>query len=418
MMHSVPTAPTPPQFPIRTIRLGLFLMIVLLITSTWLTWQVGRQIRSAMDDQVKVLSAAEKVEHYGTILEMSVRAVVSNGDVAAAARYRALQPQLRSTLAGLREEVHGDRNEVEAAQVEHADVELSTLEYEALELASHGHVKQARDLLHSDRYGYLVDEYSAGIEEIEARASTFMDEVKSQLNFNIWLVVGLSGTSLLLVVLGWIVLIIPTRRWGVQLDLARAAAEEAKQLLQRHQGDLKEANDRLFEQARTDTLTGLSTRLRFNEDMEEIWPQIARSGSPSVSAVMCDVDFFKQYNDTYGHLAGDEVLRRVGEALNSVRRSTDRLYRMGGEEFLLVLDKCDVRHAEARAGEFREPIADLCIPHEASPLGIVTMSVGVACAAGTSAASIQSWLSSADEALYEAKAGGRNRVAASAVSAA
>jgi diguanylate cyclase (GGDEF)-like protein len=128
--------------------------------------------------------------------------------------------------------------------------------------------------------------------------------------------------------------------------------------------------------------------------------------------MICDIDHFKQYNDSCGHLAGDEVLRRVATALDNVRRSGDQLYRLGGEEFLVILHDCGPVDAAARAEDYRKAVERLEIPHPESPLGKVTISVGVA-PMGPATTTLQCWLNAADEAMYEAKSAGRNRVVAS-----
>lgn len=397
-----------PAFPIRTIRFGIALMIALLLGSTFLTWRMESEIRQSMEAQVDVLTAAEKVDHYGTVLDLSIRAVVTSGDPVAAARYRTLQPQLRALLTRLRSEVRG-QNAIEAAQVDRSDLALISMEYEALELASHGQFDEARQIIHGKKYEYLMDAYTQGIRGIEQRAARYVDSIKSQLNFNLWLIMGMSAASLFLVIVGWFALLVPMRRWGDRLDSAYAQAEHAARQLHEKQLELEQTNSLLFEQARTDALTGLSTRLRFHEDIEQLWPRIARK-QLSVCALMCDIDLFKQYNDTYGHVSGDEALREVAKALESERRAGDQIYRMGGEEFLIVLHDCSLGQAKRRAEDYRKAVGKIGIPHVCSTTGEVSVSIGVAPAGLGPEPSIQSWLSDADKALYEAKAAGRNAV--------
>lgn len=398
-------------FPIRTIRLGLALMIALLVASTILTWRVGNQIRQVMDEQVTVLMATEKVEHYGNVLELSIKAVVNHGDSEAADEYRRVQPQLRSVLNHLRSHVRGDPHEEAVAEIDRSDMELIGMEYRALNLAAKGEMEAARRIIYSPRYDYLVDTYVRGIQTIERRAERYVESTRWQLSLYMWLIVGMSAASLILVILGWVVLIVPTRRWGHQLDRARRDAEHSARLLELKQNELQRLNGQLFDQARTDALTGLSTRLKLNEDIAELWPRLERK-TATASVMICDLDYFKQYNDSCGHLAGDEVLRRVATSLDAVRRSGDQLYRLGGEEFLVLLHNCGPVDAAARAEDYRKAVERLEIPHPASPLGKVTISVGVA-PMGPSTTTLQGWLNAADEAMYKAKAGGRNRVVAS-----
>lgn len=121
-----------PAFPIRTIRIGLAIMIALLLASTALTWRLGNQIRSAVDAQVQVLTAAGKLEHYGNVLELSIKAVVNHGDAEAAAEYRRIQPRLRMVLTSLRSQIDEPVGEAQAALVDRSDLKLVELEYRAL----------------------------------------------------------------------------------------------------------------------------------------------------------------------------------------------------------------------------------------------------------------------------------------------
>src|SRR6202022_1789563 len=129
--------------------------------------------------------------------------------------------------------------------------------------------------------------------------------------------------------------------------------------------------------------------------------------------VMCDVDFFKAYNDSNGHLAGDEVLQAVARALTNTVRSGDQAYRYGGEEFLILLPEQSLDDGLAAAERYRRAIEALAIPHDSNPPGnVVTISAGVAFLSHSDGKSVRAWLNEADAALYRAKQLGRNRVLA------
>ena len=166
----------------------------------------------------------------------------------------------------------------------------------------------------------------------------------------------------------------------------------------------------LSEQAHTDPLTKLHNRLRLNEDLEMLHANSERYGRP-YSLGLCDVDYFKRYNDTYGHQAGDEALRTVADTLSRHAREGDRLYRYGGEEFLLLLPEQSARAAAKALERFRAALQGLRIEHASGPVGVLTCSVGIATYVPGSLASSAQLLKSADEALYQAKAAGRNRIA-------
>jgi two-component system, cell cycle response regulator len=182
--------------------------------------------------------------------------------------------------------------------------------------------------------------------------------------------------------------------------------------LANQQVELERLNSQLFRQARIDGLTEVGNRLKMREDLNILVARVAEQGE-RFCAVMCDVDHFKLYNDEYGHLQGDEVLKKVAETLVQGCRPNDEVYRYGGEEFLLVMPEQSIEAACAAAERHRARIEHLAIPNIGSPATIVTISAGVA-AMTTTRPSIQEWLEGADGALYRAKQLGRNRVVVAA----
>jgi diguanylate cyclase (GGDEF)-like protein len=181
---------------------------------------------------------------------------------------------------------------------------------------------------------------------------------------------------------------------------------------------LASANQVLLQYAERDHLTGLFNRRYMDERLNYEITRAQREGS-SLSLCMADLDFFKRYNDTYGHQAGDRVLRAVADALKRGVRPDDSVSRYGGEEFLIMLPDTDAEGARAVAERLRERVMDLNIAHETSPIGgVLTISLGVMTwDAPRYVCSIQSvvdigaeLISSSDAALYRAKQTGRNRV--------
>ena len=174
---------------------------------------------------------------------------------------------------------------------------------------------------------------------------------------------------------------------------------------------LEAANRELAQLAGEDPLTGVGNRRSFDQQLAMVWADCRRRREP-LALVMVDVDHFKLYNDTYGHPAGDACLRSVVEVLRTaLHRPSDGVYRYGGEEFALLLANTDARGARYCAERLRALMADRSLPH---PLGIVTLSVGVASALPASDGSDDGekrLLDAADAALYLAKQGGRDRVA-------
>jgi diguanylate cyclase (GGDEF)-like protein len=158
-----------------------------------------------------------------------------------------------------------------------------------------------------------------------------------------------------------------------------------------------------------DHLTGLNNRRHLFEQGPQLLRQARREDKP-ISALFADVDYFKLYNDTLGHMAGDGALRSIADAMRTVaRRPFDLVTRPGGEEFVVLLYDCELDNAIDIAEELRSRIEALAIPHPRSPHGHVTISVGVACTPDA-LIPLKSLLDAADQALYQAKAQGRNTV--------
>jgi diguanylate cyclase (GGDEF)-like protein len=173
---------------------------------------------------------------------------------------------------------------------------------------------------------------------------------------------------------------------------------------------LEVANRELEALAAADGLTGVANRRALDRGLEREWRRSVRARSP-LSLLLVDVDYFKAYNDRYGHAAGDDCLRGIASTLAiGARRAGDLVARYGGEEFAVVLPDCSDESARQLAERLREGISGLGLPHDASDVAPhVTISVGGATAMPNSGATAGDLLRAADEALYAAKGGGRNR---------
>lgn len=181
--------------------------------------------------------------------------------------------------------------------------------------------------------------------------------------------------------------------------------------LMEQKAELARLNRKLFEQARTDPMTGLGNRLRLEEDLEALGARVTRHHH-CYCVGLCDVDDFKQYNDRYGHLPGNDVLRAVADAIAGGLRTSDTAYRYGGEEFLVILPEQTLESSAIAIDRIRRSIEDLAIPFEEdTPYGVVTISAGVACLPAGDEKSLDALLREADAALYSAKRAGKNRTA-------
>jgi len=163
--------------------------------------------------------------------------------------------------------------------------------------------------------------------------------------------------------------------------------------------------------ASSDGLTQIANRRCFDESLEREWQRLAREASP-LSLILCDIDYFKSYNDTYGHPAGDQCLQQVAQAIyRAVRRPVDLVARYGGEEFAVILPNTKAEGAVQVAEEIRSGVKALKISHadsQANPY--VTLSLGVASTFPTPELSPATLIAAADQGLYQAKTQGRNRV--------
>jgi two-component system cell cycle response regulator len=178
--------------------------------------------------------------------------------------------------------------------------------------------------------------------------------------------------------------------------------------LARKNAKLRRDSQTSFRVARVDALTQVANRLSMDEDLKALWARATRYGHRYTIGI-CDVDRFKGYNDRFGHVAGDGVLRRVAETIRGTLRQGDGFYRYGGEEFVVLLPEQSLKDAAYVFDRLRLAVQHLAISSH-DPDHVVTISAGVAELDSERDASPVEWLQRADEALYRAKAAGRNRV--------
>ncbi len=189
--------------------------------------------------------------------------------------------------------------------------------------------------------------------------------------------------------------------------------QRVRHLLQQAQlyKQLEAANKALQHLANVDGLTGVANRRRFNDYLNSQWLTLASERSP-LSLILCDIDFFKLYNDKYGHPAGDMCLQKVATVLSeTVQNSQDLVARYGGEEFAVIMPNTQMGGAVHFAAAMQAQVRELEILHEPSTISrYVTLSLGVATTIPTFESEPSSLILEADKALYKAKAQGRNRI--------
>lgn len=163
-------------------------------------------------------------------------------------------------------------------------------------------------------------------------------------------------------------------------------------------------------ESRTDALTQLANRRGFDESLNDIWQQSIRSDQP-IGLLIIDVDFFKSYNDYYGHPQGDIALKKLGELfLKVASRSTDLCVRIGGEEFAVLMPATELEGSQQVANAIMEALKLASIPHRNSKTGFLTVSIGLNVAHPTRGSTYNTFVMETDQALYEAKENGRNRI--------
>jgi diguanylate cyclase (GGDEF)-like protein len=193
------------------------------------------------------------------------------------------------------------------------------------------------------------------------------------------------------------------------VDTLKTSEQVLEQRVAQRTDELQVLNSKLEAMSMTDGLTGIANRRRLDEVLAQEWRRAQRLGHPLVLA-MLDVDWFKKYNDYYGHPAGDECLRQIARVLGStICRTSDLVARYGGEEFVFIAPATDGASAQDMGRRVCEAVQALGLPHAMSAFGCVTVSVGVAVMIPGPGNSPEALLKRADDALYLAKAQGRNR---------
>jgi len=196
---------------------------------------------------------------------------------------------------------------------------------------------------------------------------------------------------------------------NLEKDIQEKIQIEAKLLYEKKNAE--NLSNKLRTLSTQDGLTGINNRRRFDEALYDEWFRARRLLTP-LSLIICDIDKFKEYNDTYGHLAGDKCLTRIAHLIeDSARRAGDMAARFGGEEFVIILPDTESSNAQDIAEQLRRAILDLEIPHETSSVAdIITVSFGVFTTLPEKNLPPETMIEFADKALYQAKEQGRNKV--------
>jgi two-component system chemotaxis family response regulator WspR len=200
-------------------------------------------------------------------------------------------------------------------------------------------------------------------------------------------------------------------RYHSKSYITQLERDEAFRALKESQAQLARANRNLRKLSSHDSLTGIANRRTFDETLKREWKSALRTETP-ISLIMLDIDFFKLYNDHYGHQGGDDCLRKVAKGLDAaMHRETDFLARYGGEEFSAVLPNTDLGGSLKVAEEMRQAVKALKIEHAKSKVSdIVSVSLGVSTTVPHLGSKPETLITAADQALYKAKEDGRDRI--------
>jgi diguanylate cyclase (GGDEF)-like protein len=262
----------------------------------------------------------------------------------------------------------------------------------------------------SSQHRYLYSSLKPGTYALEVRARDSQGRVSEIEPYRFEVLPAWHATTgarmviaILCVAAAWALMLLAARHRTRRLEHANATLESKVAARTR---ELADANRRLETMVHVDGLTGISNRRRLDEYLPVVW-QLCREQERPLSILLLDVDHFKHYNDTHGHLAGDQLLQQIAQRLqHGLRRTEDLLARYGGEEFLVMLPGADAEVAHATGESMRAAIAE-------SALG-VTISIGTCSRVPDGVGSPQAMVADADAALYRAKRDGRNRVCACA----
>jgi diguanylate cyclase (GGDEF)-like protein len=195
-----------------------------------------------------------------------------------------------------------------------------------------------------------------------------------------------------------------------QVAAQTAELRDKNQALADKEFALNEANRRLTEMSHTDPLTGIFNRRAFETQFDQERERSARSGVP-YGLLLFDIDHFKGFNDLYGHVAGDDVLRRVANVIRNEARRIDCVARYGGEEFAVLASGADAAGLVSLGERIRARVQEAAIENKSAPLGVITLSGGGALSASVKGRDPKELIQMADRCLYSAKTSGRNRIA-------
>lgn len=392
---------------------SIYIAITILVLTTAIGWYVDVHNEQMHERHLAVHTQLEHMVRLQQELNGMLTTAVLEENTLRASTYDRVGADLDSTLQSVKSltATLGLSDEMTVVQADQD--KLRTIEAQALAAMRQEQWPQARQLLFDDDYRLTKKIYEINSEtavgaltaQLGAQAQRFAQARTAALGLRVGAVLLLIGVS-----------VVFSRRLRDELcarehmeheiQAANAMLEDS---VRKRTAELEAANRQLATLSTTDSLTQLANRRKFDEVWQTEWQRATRQGTP-LAVIMLDVDFFKRYNDHYGHQAGDACLQQVASILSGgMHRAGELVARYGGEEFVLVLPGADRADACASAERIRAAVQAAAIAHADSPLGpVVTVSVGVAADTPRMGTHPEHLLRAADAALYRAKAQGRN----------
>ncbi len=393
---------------------SIYIAIAILVLTAALGWYVDLHSEQMHQRHLAVHTQLERMVRLKQELNGMLTVAVLEENTLRASTYERVHADLNNTLKSVQSltQTLGLSNEMGLLQADHD--KLGTIETQALAAMEQEQWPQARRLLFDDDYLLTKKIYEINSETAVGVLTAELGHQAQHLDRLRHTALGLRVGAVLLL-LG--VSVVFSRRLRQELQERehmeqeiQAANAQLEESVRKRTAELEEANQRLSTLSTTDSLTGLANRRKFDQVWQTEWQRAMRQGT-SLAVIMLDVDFFKRYNDHCGHQAGDACLQQVANILaGGIQRAGELVARYGGEEFVLVLPGADATDAQASAERIRAAVQAAAIAHPDSPLGpVVTVSLGLAASIPRVGSPPEQLLRAADDALYQAKAEGRNR---------
>ena len=399
----------------RRIDVSLWVAVCLLLSSVGIG--IYTDVRSIDTQRIKTAIDARllRVQILNEAINNTLATTLFEENILRSANYLAQTDQLDQILREIRGLTAGMRMAAEAERLAQESERLQATRDLAIMLMNEERWLQARELLSSEEYlrARKISEISSelAITAVTSEVSEMSLWQERQRLGALWLILV---AVLLLLWIGYRHSVGLRAQAGEQNRLREALAQANQELERRVEertAQLREANERLEQLSMVDGLSGLANRRKFDQMLEQVW-QRAKAEATPVALVMLDLDEFKAYNDLYGHQAGDACIQALARVLLSrSKRQGELAARYGGEEFALILPSYHLNAAQKAAESVRLAFAGLGLMHASSSCAsVATISLGVAALIPGESSSVVDLIWLADQALYEAKHTGRNKV--------